>query len=172
MEVNPVAFTLLAALVLVPAVFVVTSENLFHGGLCLIASFLGVAGIYVTLGSPFVAGMQVLVYAGAISVVLLFAFMLTHRLMHPDRTTAVLQPIPALVAAGVTAAILVGAIGRSPWNPTAPRSFTLEQAMSVSGLGQQFLTTYLVPFELISVLLLVTLVGAVVIARKEEAPRQ
>ena len=71
-DVSPIVFYLLAAAVLVPAVMVVVSENLFHSGIALVTCFMGVAGLYVTLSSPFVAGMQVLVYAGAMMVLFVF----------------------------------------------------------------------------------------------------
>ncbi|MBI3929721.1 MAG: NADH-quinone oxidoreductase subunit J [Armatimonadetes bacterium] len=161
-------FWLLAALVLVPAFFVVHSRNLFHAGIALITCFLGIAGIYVTLGAPFVAGMQVLIYAGAIAVILLFAFMLTHDLMHPLPGTVTFQRWPGLAASLALAMVLVGSAVSTPWR-TSDSAAGVAEASSIPGLGQAFLTNYLIPFELIALLLLVALVGAVVIARKEEA---
>lgn len=167
-EISPVAFVLLSAVVLVPAVLVVLSENLFHSGIALITSFLGVAGIYVTLAAPFVAGMQVMVYAGAVAVILLFAFMLTHDLMRPLPGTAAMQRLPAALVALISGFVLLAVIGNSGWYTN--EEATLAQTTSISNLGAEFLTRYLIPFELVSLLLLVTLIGAVVIARKEEEP--
>lgn len=162
---SPVLFYFLAGLILIPALAVVTSQNLFHAGLSLIVSFLGVAAIYTSLSAPFVAGMQVLVYAGAIAVLLLFAFMLTHDIMRPMETSSRVQQGAALLACF----LLLGGMGRvlvsSGWGELGPGS---PDSVPLAVLGQAFLTNFLVPFELISLLLLITLIGAVVIARKEE----
>ena len=164
---SPFLFYFLAGVVLIPALAVVLSQNLFHAGLSLIVSFLGIAAIYATLSAPFVAGMQVLVYAGAIAVLLLFAFMLTHDIMKPLQTSSRSQQI----SSALVCLLLLGAIGRvlasSNWNFLQGHS---GEGASLTDLGQAFLTQYLVPFELVSILLLMTLIGAVVVARKEERP--
>lgn len=167
-EVSPIVFTLLSVLVLVPAILVVVSDNLFHAGIALITCFMGVAGVYVTLSAPFVAGMQVLVYAGAIAVILLFAFMLTHDLMHPLAGSTAFQKIPAAILCTAIAGGLMMLMAGSKWAYLPGGD--LAKATSIPQLGQEFLTRYVVPFELVSLLLLITLVGAVTIARKEEAP--
>ena len=164
-EISPIAFYLLAALVLFPALSVVLEKNLFHAGISLIVCFVGVAGIYVTLSAPFVAGMQVLIYAGAIAVLLLFAFMLTHDIMHVRQQR--FQPVAGFLSAAMLALILTVTIARSHWAPPAAESIDL----GVKSLALQYMTVYFVPFQVIALLLLITLVGAVVIARKEEEPR-
>lgn len=160
-------FYFLCGLTLFPALAVVLSNNLFHAGLSLIVSFLGVAAIYATLSAPFVAGIQVLVYAGAIAVILLFAFMLTHDIGKPLEASTRIQQSSSAVAC----LLLLGLIGRvlqsSGWSQsTAPSS--PDPGVTMVALGEAFLTKYLVPFELVSILLLMTLVGAIVVARKEE----
>lgn len=161
---SPVVFYFLAGMIILPAVAVVVSRNLFHAALSLIVSFLGIAGIYVALAAPFVAGMQVMVYAGAIAVILLFAFMLTHDIANPMQESGKLHQ----TAAGVACVLLGGALLRlmmsSGWESLQAQA----GPKSLEVLGKSFLTTYLVPFELVSVLLLMTLVGAIVVARKEE----
>lgn len=161
-------FWFLAGVILFPAVFVVLSDNLFHAGLAMIVSFLGIAALYVTLSAPFVAGIQVLVYAGAIAVLLLFAFMLTHDIMKPLQTSSRTQRF----SAGAACLLLLAATGRillaSGWDTVNGHS---GDGVPLPMLGQAFLSDYLVPFELISILLLMTLIGAVVIARKEERDR-
>ena len=162
---NEFLFYFLAGVILIPALAVVLSDNLFHAGLSLIVSFLGISAIYVMLSAPFVAGMQVLVYAGAIAVLLLFAFMLTHDIMKPLRKATKGQQVSSLLAC----VLLAGAMGRvlvaSGWLTLTPID---NDGASLTELGLAYLTRYLVPFELISLLLLMTLIGAVVIARKEE----
>lgn len=162
-------FYALAGTILIPALAVVLSDNLFHAGLSMIVSFLGIAALYATLSAPFVAGMQVLVYAGAIAVLLLFAFMLTHDIMKPMQSSSKVQQVSAAGAC----LLLVTALGRvllaSQWNEGSAAAN--HAGVPLEELGASFLSTYLVPFETISILLLVTLIGAVVIARKEERDR-
>ena len=162
---SAILFWSLASVIIFPALAVVFSQNLFHAGLWMIVSFLGIAALYAALAAPFVAGMQVLVYAGAIAVLLLFAFMLTHDIMKPmEAPTRIQQFSSALVCL-----LLAGALGRvlnaSGWSGLPVNG---GGSTDLAKLGQAFLTDYLVPFELISILLLITLIGAIVIARKEE----
>ena len=105
---SPILFYFVAGLIIIPALAVVLSENLFHAGLSMIVSFLGIAAIYAMLSAPFVAAMQVLVYAGAIAVILLFAFMLTHDIMRPQQAVSRFQQ----TASGVVCIVLAGFIGR------------------------------------------------------------
>lgn len=165
-ETNPILFYLLSAYVLASGFGVVRQYNLFHAGISLISCFLGVAGIYITLGAPFLAGMQVLIYAGAISVVLLFAFMLTHDLMHSK--AQFFQPAPALTTSLVLGAVLIATTWNSPW---FEGDAAAKASNDVQALGLSYMTTYFVPFQLVALLLLITLMGAVVIARKEEGSR-
>ena len=164
---HPVVFYLLCAYVLFSAWGVIRQQNLFHAGISLISCFLGVAGIYVTLGAPFLAGMQVLIYAGAIAVVLLFAFMLTHDLMHAGGDAY--QKSSALAAALTLGAIFTTTVWVSPWWSGEPHVHFVQDYRS---LAQSYMTTYLVPLQMVALLLLITLMGAVVIARKEELARE
>jgi NADH-quinone oxidoreductase subunit J len=163
--VSPLLFWFLAGVVLIPAVAVVVSQNLFHAGISLVVSFLGIAALYVTLSAPFVAGMQVLVYAGAIAVLLLFAFMLTHDIMKPMEGSTPVQRFSSLAACVLLAGAMARVLISSGWELLQGDS---GQGVSLSSVGEQLLSHFLVPFELISILLLITLIGAVVIARKEE----
>ncbi|MEW6277921.1 MAG: NADH-quinone oxidoreductase subunit J [Candidatus Eremiobacterota bacterium] len=163
---NPAAFYLLAGMVLAAALGVVHARNLFHSGISLITCFLGVAGLYVLLQAHFVAGLQVLIYAGAVAVILLFAFMLTHHIMSPEAGTLFTQPLTGPMAAAATGILLTAVAVVSPWYRGGGSS-----GGGIGRLGQELLTSYLLPFELVSVFLLAALVGAVVIARKEEGPR-
>lgn len=162
---SPLLFYTIALVIIVPALAVVLSENLFHAGLSMIVSFLGIAAIYATLSAPFVAAMQVLVYAGAIAVILLFAFMLTHDIMQPQLQSTKFQQ----TSSGIVCLVLAGFLGRvamsSNWQVLKSQP---AEGVPLGVLGKSFLTDYLVPFELVSLLLLMTLVGAIVIARKEE----
>lgn len=159
------AFYILSGLVLASGWSVVRNENLFHAGLSLIVCFVGVAGLYVNLDAPFLGAMQVLIYAGAIAVLLLFGFMLTHDLMKPKGERY--QNAAGAVTAVMLATVLVAVIGVTEWYPASGQSVTF----GVESLARSYMTTYLMPFEVVAVLLLAALMGSVVIARKEEGGR-
>lgn len=160
-----VAFYLLAGLVLSSAWAVVRNPNLFHAGLALIVCFVGVAGLYVNLGAPFLGAMQVLIYAGAIAVLLLFAFMLTHDLMNPRSER--FQTFGGSATAITLALVLIGGLANTTWYQIPGD----DHEMSVASLARNYMGDFLLPFEIIALLLLAALVGALVIARKEEQPR-
>ncbi len=169
-----IIFFILAAITLTSAIVVVTMRNLFHAALALMVSFLGVAGIYVLLEAGFLAMAQLLVYIGAISILIIFAVMMTRRLMQTRETPFNSQAIAALVGTLITMAILFVVISRL--YPLAPNPESLLGAApqidpaiiesSVARMGRSFVSAdaYVLPFELASVLLLAALVGSIVIA--------
>ena len=168
-----IVFFILAAITLTSAIVVVTMRNLFHAALALMVSFVGVAGIYVLLEAPFLGMAQLLVYIGAISILIIFAIMMTRRLMQTNETPFNSQAIGALVGAVLTLAILVVVIVRL--YPMIPADGALQSApqvdpatlqSSVARLGRSFVSAeaYVLPFELASVLLLAALVGSIIIA--------
>ena len=159
-----IAFYLLAAVMLASGVVVVTSPNIVHSAVALVPDFLGVTGLYVLLGAEFVAVIQVLIYAGAITVLILFVIMLTEGgtgLRLPQRTEqgaigfAVSAALAALLAAGVTHTAWGRGAGTLP-------------AYTPGAIGQSFLGPNLLAFEGTSIVLLVSLIGAIMIARKED----
>lgn len=160
-----VAFYLLSGLVLASAWSVVRNENLFHAGLSLIMCFVGVAGIYVNLDAPFLGAMQVLIYAGAIAVLLLFGFMLTHDLMKAKQERN--QHLAGIFASVLMAVVLIGTIVGAQWFAPTGRPVTF----GVESLARRYMQQDLVSFEVVALLLLASLMGAVVIARKEEGSR-
>jgi NADH-quinone oxidoreductase subunit J len=157
-----VLFHLFASLALVSAFLAVRLRNAFHSALFLIAALTAVAGIFLTLDAELLAGLQVLISVGAVSVLILFAIMLTRRLY--DRR------IPAFNGQQATAAVLLSALllpglyllyavrWPSDWNKSLP----------LAELAGPLLREFALPFELISVLLLAACVGAVYLARREE----
>jgi NADH-quinone oxidoreductase subunit J len=157
-------FIFLSIITLGSALAVVTSKNLFHSALFLILSFVGVAGLYILLEAGFLAAVQILVYVGAISILIIFAIMLTRRLMAKD----LVQRNAQWGISGLVALLLFAVLGfvllRVNWpavEATVPRE-------SISILGQELMSTYALPFEVASVLLLVALVGSIIIARERE----
>jgi NADH:ubiquinone oxidoreductase subunit 6 (subunit J) len=155
-------FFLLAAVALVGAVFAVTARNLVRAALGLILSFFGVAGIYFVLEAEFVAIVQILVYVGAISILILFAIMLTRGLM---RDTGSAQNSQWLGAAAVSA-ILFGALTVIAFTTKWPVAQIKLDGDLIPKIGVELVTTYVLPFEAVSLLLLAALIGAIVIARE------
>jgi len=159
-----IAFYVLAAITLASGVVVVRSPNIVHSAVALIPAFLGVTGVYILLGAEFVAGIQVLIYAGAITVLILFVIMLTEggtglRLRQVNEQ----ETIGAMVAV-VIAALLVVGITRTGWHAGTGAL----PAYTPGAIGQSFLGPNLLVFEGTSIVLLVSLIGAIIIARKEE----
>jgi len=160
----PFVFIILSIITLGAAVAVVTNKNLFHSALFLILSFVGVAGLYILLEAGFLAAVQIMVYVGAISILIIFAIMLTRRLMAKD----LVQRNAQWGISGLVALLLFAVLGfvllRVDW-PVVGGDVSGE---SISILGQELMGTYAVPFEVASVLLLVALVGSIIIARERE----
>jgi NADH-quinone oxidoreductase subunit J len=146
------------------AVAVVTNKNILHSAYYLILAFVGVAAIYVMLEAPFIAVVQVLVYIGAIAILIVFAIMLTRRLMSKDMEQHNTQWIPSALGALALFLVLGWIVYTAGW----PVHEGAVPAEPISQLGQDLLTTYLVPFEIASVLLLAALVGAILIGRERE----
>ncbi len=158
-----VIFYLVAAVTVVFAAVVAFSRNIVHSAFSLVGTFGGVAGIYVLLGADFVAAVQVLIYVGGILVLILFAVMLTHRIAEVEITNRSVGKLPALITAGILLFILVQAIQETRWVKAQETSYLPTTAQ----IGDLFLQNYLLPFELASVVLLVALIGAVILSRKE-----
>ncbi|HYV65583.1 MAG TPA: NADH-quinone oxidoreductase subunit J [Myxococcales bacterium] len=140
------------------------SRNIIYSAWSLLFALLGAAGLYVFLGADFPAVAQVLIYVGGVLVLILFAIMLTKQIGEDPKLTNTHVGFPAGVAlAIVTIATLTYTAVMAPWKVAAERSWE----PTAQRLGIAFLTDYLLPFEVASVVLLAALIGAVVIARKE-----
>jgi NADH:ubiquinone oxidoreductase subunit 6 (subunit J) len=157
---------LLAALIgvlLGSAILVVTLRDIIRAGLAMMLSFAALAGIYVVLGAPLVAGAEVLVYIGAISVLILFAVMLTQAKAAPVRLVFQTQAVPAAIAAIVLAVIVALAVTSTDWGAAAAVAETLTY-----DLATLLFKEYILPFEVVSVLLLMAVVGGIFLARRED----
>ncbi|MBS1250034.1 MAG: NADH-quinone oxidoreductase subunit J [Chloroflexi bacterium] len=164
MMVHTTVFIVLGVVTLGAALAVVTSKNLFHSALFLMLSFVGVAGFYVLLEAPFLAAVQILVYVGAIAVLIIFAIMLTRRLMAEDLVQRNAQWVWSALGALLLFGVLVVTLVQVNW-PVVEAAVPED---SITALGQDLMGPYVIPFEAASILLLVALVGAVIIAREEE----
>jgi NADH-quinone oxidoreductase subunit J len=162
MQASTLVFYLLAAIVVLSALWVVFARNVLHSGFLLLGTLGGMAGLYLWLGADFVGMTQLLIYCGGILVLILFAVLLTSRIGDVRVSNLSIgrfgAAVPVVAFAGLLGFLLVTA----PWK-TVPEVVT---APTTARLGDAFLREYLLPFELASVVLLVALVGAMVIARR------
>ncbi|MFQ5902352.1 MAG: NADH-quinone oxidoreductase subunit J [Candidatus Binatia bacterium] len=163
MEIATIIFYVVAAITVGSAAMVAFSRNIIYSAFSLLGTFAGVAGIYVFLGADFVAAVQVLIYVGGILVLTLFAVMLTHRITDVQITNRAVGRIPALVVIGIFVMLLVQTIRETPW----VKAKEIVYAATTARIGDLFLESYLLPFELASLVLLAALIGAVVLSRKE-----
>lgn len=158
-----VAFGILAASMALAALGVVTTKNIVHAALYLVVVLAGGAAQFILLGAEFVAWVQVLVYIGAVIVLFLFGIMLTRTPMEPQESlnNDLRWPgaITAVFLAGVLAALLLDAFDDV--------KIELESPTLTSAISDALFRTYIIPFEIVGILLLAALVGAVVLARKD-----
>lgn len=161
MNAQLVGFAILASLIIGGSMGVVTSKNVAHAALYLLLSLLGVAGIFILLLAEFLALVQVLIYGGAVIIVLLFALMLTRQ----DELSQAVKPpktiLPLFAAAGmffVFAFVML----------TQPLVTFAIQGSGITSLGQELFQQWAIPFEIASVLLLVALIGAIILARSTD----
>ncbi len=159
-----IVFWVLAAGIAGAGVRVVTSQNVVHAALYLVATLLGAAMLYVFLLAEFVAWAQVLVYVGAIVVLLLFGLMLTRAPLGKgsyDNNQRVLAALCAAAVFLVTSTIMVGAFEGERID------LVRDSGTRTLSVGKVIFSAYVLPFEVVSVLLLAALIGAVVVARRD-----
>lgn len=187
-------FYLFAVAIVTSAGLVCFSRNIVHAAFALLVTFFGVAGIYVLLSADFLAVSQMLIYVGGILVLLAFGVMLTNRVTNIDLRSALSARIPAFIICGALLVLLISFLisahwikyddkpwNKSPWNKSAieqtttPLQGTATELVNQQGsqgtsaeIGTLLMTDYLLPFEVISLVLLVALIGAVMMVRKDE----
>lgn len=160
---SDVLFYAVAGLTVTGAAFVALSRNILYSAIGLLAALLGAGALYAFLSADFLAVAQLLVYVGGVLVLILFAVMLTNRIGEVNVSNASLGVAGGAALLAAAAPVLVFLAIATPWAERAsPRL-----APTTRELGNALLTRYLLPFELASLVLLATLIGAVVIARKE-----
>jgi len=165
MSVQHVVFIILSAIALIGALGVVLNRRLFRSALFLVVSFVGVAGFYILLEAELLAMIQLLVYVGAIAILIIFAIMLSRQAMAADDKVLNEQWVLGGLAAVVLCAFLIYILTRVNW----PVVEAAVPANSIQRLGESLVNPngFVLPFEVASVLLLVALVGAVIIAREK-----
>lgn len=159
-----IAFWVLAIVLVGSALAVVLSRNLFHSVLWLALALTGTAGIFLTLQAEFLAGVQILLYAGGVVTVVVFAIVVTERLIGTTLSQTNRNLVGGAAAALGLLVILVQTIRRSPL-PLTPVPFEGDPTQLV---GREVLTRFVLPFELLAVVLLVSLVSASYFARPED----
>jgi len=160
-----VFFGTLSAMVIVPAVFVVTVKNVFHAALWLVLCLVGVAGLYAMLAADFLFAVQLLVYVGGVMVLLLFVVLLSGK---PSDWTG-RQTNEKTWLAALFSGFLVAAIGSVVAGWAISSTPAAQPMTTTSGLGKLLLTEMLLPFEFISLVLIAALVGAVYFSAKKQA---
>ena len=156
-------FWLFAAVMIGAALLVVTMKDIIRCGLAMIVCFGSLAGIYLILGAPLLAAAQVIVYIGAISVLILFAIMLTQTKDAPSRLVFQTQAVPAAIASIVIAVLVAPSIGATDWAPAANRI-----RLATEDMATALFKDYVLPFEIVSVLLLAAVIGGVYLAKREK----
>jgi NADH-quinone oxidoreductase subunit J len=156
-------FSGLGAVGILAAVRLVTARNVVHAALFLVVSLAMVASVYLLLAAEFVAWVQVLIYVGAIVVLLLFGLMLTRAPIGREALDNQQRGISAVVAVGVLAGLSV-----LLWDTFRESEIDLAPSRTAE-VGSNLFESFVLPFEVVSFLLLAALIGAIVLARKEEA---
>jgi len=149
------------------AVLAVTASNLFRAALALTGVLLGIAALYITLHADFLGMVQILIYVGAVMTLVIFAIMLTERF--GDASISQINSQSWLTWPGMVALfiLLVRVMISTPW-PVKSATLIKASAVSTAQLGEALLGTYVFPFEILSVVLIAALIGAIVVARKDD----
>ncbi|HEY4753352.1 MAG TPA: NADH-quinone oxidoreductase subunit J [Candidatus Limnocylindrales bacterium] len=159
---NDLLFMGLAAIMVIAALAVVLGRDIIRSGLAMIICFAGLAGLYVIAGTPVVAAAQVLVYIGAISVLVLFAIMLTQTKSAPRVLVFQTQAIAAAIASVILAVLIGLTVVSTNWPAQVAT-----QVAKAEDVATTLFTDYTLPFEVVSVLLLAAVVGGVFLAKRE-----
>jgi NADH-quinone oxidoreductase subunit J len=166
-----ISFILFAALAIGCGLALVVQRNPLYGAISLIGVFLSLASLYILLAAPFIAAVQIIVYAGAIMVLVVFVIMLLNVEEEERRPLRLKYLVPvAVLFAGVLiaeAAFSIYFVGNSPFSP---QDASLSQVGVTSSIGTGLFTTYLLPFEITSLLLLMAIVGAMSLTRRISLP--
>lgn len=166
-RINDIVFLCITVMTVLPCLFVVLSRNILYSAFALFFTFLGTSGLYFFIGADFLAITQVIIYIGGVSVILLFAILLTRNIDRIKESNA--HHMKRLVLSGIGSAVLLTlfmyALTVTEWTGQGSNA-TSYPDVTVKSLGQLLLTKYLLPFEVVSILLLAVLVGSLVIASR------
>ncbi|WP_320673590.1 NADH-quinone oxidoreductase subunit J [Prochlorococcus sp. MIT 1341] len=160
-----ICFLVLAIVVVIGGIGVVLLSNIVYSAFLLGGVFMAIAGLYLLLNASFVAAAQVLVYVGAVNVLILFAIMLVNKReeLKPIKGLQVRRLVSGGVCVGMLS-LLIRVVFTTPWAVPGPNAIGEE---ATERIGEHLFTDYLLPFELASVLLLMAMIGAIVLARRD-----
>ena len=160
-----ICFLILSSIIVSGSLAVVLLENIVYSAFLLGGVFMAIAGLYLLLNASFVAAAQILVYVGAVNVLIIFAIMLVNKKeeLKPIKGLKFRQFLSAIVSAGLLG-LLIRVNLTTNWNLPGPKSIGEE---ATERIGEHLFTDYLLPFELASVLLLMAMIGAIVLARRD-----
>ena len=164
-----VSFGILGIMMIGTALGVVLLPKIVHSAFLLAGVFISIAGLYILLNADFVAAAQILVYVGAVNVLILFAIMLVNK--QEDYPALPGRTIRKIATAGVCFglfALLGTMVLATPWSLSSTSPAVIDN--TIIALGEHFFSDYLLPFELASVLLLMAMVGAIILARRDLIP--
>lgn len=164
MELKELLFLLISAATVISAMIVAFSKKIVHSAFALLATLSGFAAFYVYLSADFMAVAQIMIYVGGILILILFGVLLTHRIYDTARKSAHNSFWLSMLGGVLFLAVLALVIFKSPWAAQIYKGFSA----TTTAIGTNILTTYLLPFEVVSVLLLGALLGAVYIGRMED----
>lgn len=164
-----VSFGILAVMMIATALGVVLLPKIVHAAFLLAGVFISISGLYILLNADFVAAAQILIYVGAVNVLILFAIMLVNK---QEDFSEVPYRLIRKVATGVVCLGLFALLGTmvlvTPWSLDATSPAVIDN--TIIAIGEHFFSDYLLPFELASVLLLMAMVGAIILARRDLIP--
>ncbi|CAG5012436.1 NADH-quinone oxidoreductase subunit J [Dyadobacter sp. CECT 9275] len=163
-------FYFLSFLTILSALMVIIARNPIHSVLYLILTFFTLSGHYILLNAQFLAAVNIIVYSGAIMVLFLFVIMFLNIKQDHEESKTNLTKIAATIVGGTVFVILFGAYRKSVITGYNPETFDSQVGM-IESLGHLLFRDYLFPFELISILLLVAMVGAVMLGKREIGER-
>lgn len=168
-----IGFYLVALAMLLSAIWAVTASNVLHSAMALIGCFFGTAILYLMLSAEFIAVAQVLVYIGGVVIFVIFTILLTTRLGEKAEIAPGMRKLLALALSATMLGTFLHALYRAGYLVNTKKAVASADFASIQKIGYRFLDPgangFLVPFEIISLLLLISVIGAIVIARKEDA---
>lgn len=168
MEISTIFFYLLAAFILTMAIMAVTAQKIFRAAIWLLFALIGIAGLYFWMELEFIAAVQIIVYVGGIVVLIIFSIFLTHQSEKSMPNATIGRKIAALLAVISGLGMALFTLLQTKWTP-AEKQLDNE----VANIGHQLLNTgnggFVLPFEVVSILLLAAMVGCIVIAMKTDS---
>jgi NADH-quinone oxidoreductase subunit J len=168
-----ILFLVFAVFILAAAIMTVTVKNIVHAALWLISSFFGVGALYLLMEAEFLGVAQVLIYVGAVSILILFAIMLTRDLEgSQNRQLTPRWWIALIVPAALFGVLIVPTVMTHAWQLPPPPAGQPPTISSAQQIGTAFMREYLLPFEVAAILLLVAMIGAIVVAFEEREQRR